>query len=580
MDQIRTFFAQVKKYHFWILCVVVVAVGITSWYMATGTLDQTAKKSAEEIKSASSKITQVKSIKPHPNAEFETAMAELIRKQSVSIGVGWQQRYAAQKDLLVWPEYLGEDFIEQVDELRPIEKYATGDAQAKEIPTEYLDRYRNYITDHLPNVAAIIGAQWYAKANASGDGSSSTGASVGSYGRSSSGRGSYSGRGIGEAGAEEEVDNSLVKWSESNQQEILDLHFGFASLAATPTTAEVLYAQEDLWVLEAVLNVIKRTNGDADANFNAPIKEIVSLQLGRSAQGRMGKVTPVFQEQVNVTGSGTSGPYGPGGTVDYNSVPGASSASSGGSDAPAASYPASGSSVPGASGYGEGTTGGGGTVDPALGRYVDVDYNPLPPKDLRDALTSQDPKLAIYSVAKRMPVRMRFFMDQRKLNDLLAECGNSSLPIEVRQVRINCPAGLGSDSGLGSGGGPATVPSYGATSGSSSGASSYGGASYPGAGGGSSTGSSRRSSGGSGMGTSGSMGSYGSEGADLGVDPNEIEIEVYGIVHVYNPVNEKQLNIELRQLEGDAAGEKTEEAPAETPESPTAVAPVAVPPRG
>jgi hypothetical protein len=181
---------------------------------------------------------------------------------------------------------------------------------------------------------------------------------------------------------------------------------------------------------------------------------------------------------------------------------------------------------------------------------------------------------------------MRFFMDQRHLNDLLAECGNSSLPIEVRQVRINCPEGLASDNLTTGADGGGT--SYGASY-TSPGSTYGGGTSYGGGEGGAS--SSRRSSrrsasgggsyGGGGAGIPGS--SYGSAGGEeLAVDPNEIEVEVYGIVHIFNPVNEKQLNIELRQLDEPAPA--TEAAPQATPavpaETPTAVAPVAPPPRG
>ena len=88
------------------------------------------------------------------------------------------------------------------------------------------------------------------------------------------------------------------------------------------------------------------------------------------------------------------------------------------------------------------------STDPAFGRYVDGTYQPLDPAKLRSALTSKSKEDALLAVAKRMPVRMPFRVDQRKLNKVLAECGNSKLPVEVRQVRINRPA----DSGMGMGG--------------------------------------------------------------------------------------------------------------------------------
>jgi len=565
MDQIKTFLSQAMKYRFWILCTVVVIVGLTGWYMATGNLDETAKKSAEAIKSADQKVKQVTDYQLHPNDEYTAGMNKIINVHSISIGRGWQFRYAQQKDLLLWPKHLGPEFHAAVNPLRPIEEHVSFDSSKggylpdQEIDPDLLEIYRNFILDELPNLSAIIGAKWYVKeasgAGAAGgvDGVPGLGAPTGrsTYGGASDAPGS---------GLEEEEDTSIVFWAKSNQQEILDLHFPFTAQAAVPHTLDVLYAQEDLWVLEAILNVIKRTNGDADANYNAAIKEIVSIQMGRTVRGRMGKVSPVVEAQVSASGAmGGSTSYGVG-------IP----------DGPAASTPmptatdTSGAqpSMPGSSTM-PGAATSAAVLDPAFGRYVDIDYNPLPPTDLRAARESTDPKLAIYSVAKRMPVRMRFFMDQRKLSDLLAECGNSSLPIEVRQVRINCPAGLASDNqalgGTSDGstsysstmpGAPAAMPS--------SSTYSTDGASTPG--------SSRRSQ----RSSMGSESTYGpSSGGALGggmdaEDPNEIEVEVYGIVHIYNPVNEKQLNIELRQLDEGAAPTAT----------PTAVAPTVVPPRG
>src|SRR4029079_12275413 len=90
------------------------------------------------------------------------------------------------------------------------------------------------------------------------------------------------------------------------------------------------------------------------------------------------------------------------------------------------------------------------------GRYVDLSYASI--KDinrLRSAMKGTgDPQDMLLAVAKRMPVRMQFTMDQRKLTTLLAECGNSKLPVEVRQVRINrgAASSLGGGGAMGAGG--------------------------------------------------------------------------------------------------------------------------------
>ena len=67
-----------------------------------------------------------------------------------------------------------------------------------------------------------------------------------------------------------------------------------------------------------------------------------------------------------------------------------------------------------------------------------------------------------------------------------------------------------------------------------------------------------RSMGKSGMG----RGSSSQSSDELKADSNEIVVDVYGIVHIYNPLNQQQLNTNLREDDGVA--------PPAAPVSPTA----------
>jgi hypothetical protein len=573
MDQVKVILGGIKKYHFWILCTVVIIAGLTSWYLSTSNLRAETTKNASTIKTKVTEVEAVGKISPHPNNDFLTGMDKIIDEYSVYLGKGWQYRYDQQKDLLLWPKFLGNDFIQRVNGLRPIEEYVTyeekGYVPSQEIDSRYLETYRNFITLELPELAKKIGAKWTAKAGESSGSSLSSGGRSSMSASSKMSAGGSGGRGglRGGDGGEEEVDRSIVRWNPANQQEILDGHFRFVSEQATPHTLDVLYAQEDLWVLDAIMNVIKRTNGDADANYNAAVKEIESIEMGRTVRGRLGQITMLNQAggmQGGSSGS-MSAPSGsmsaPGGSMSPP-APGGSMAAPGGGSSSAGPAPGGSSS---SSSMGPAPGGGGsmgsssmssvaGPVDPALGRYVDIDYNPLDPKDLRAARTSQDPKQAIYAVAKRMPVRLRLKIDQRKLNDLLAECGNSSLPIEVRQVRINCEAAPGGDS-RGSGG-SSVAPSSSSSSGG--GGMSMGPAPGPGSSSSSSYGS--KSLGKSRMG----LGGGSSSGGEPIPDSNEIVVDVYGIVHIYNPVNQQQLT-----TSSGAAASAEGAAPA-APAAPTA----------
>ena len=64
----------------------------------------------------------------------------------------------------------------------------------------------------------------------------------------------------------------------------------------------------------------------------------------------------------------------------------------------------------------------------------------------------------------------------------------------------------------------------------------------------------------------------GSGNDELKADPNEIVVDVYGIVHIYNPLNQTQLNTNLREDDGTAPAARAVPA---APESPTAATPAA-----
>ena len=178
------------------------------------------------------------------------------------------------------------------------------------------------------------------------------------------------------------------------------------SWTGAPTTKEVLYAQEDLWVLMNLIDIIKRTNGDAIVRSQTPIKEIQDIQLGKD-------VVPPSK-------------------LDYKVVR-------------PASLPVEGEEAP-ADGQAPVTTGPDKISTPAdniagappvaidlelvKNRYYDENYEPI---------ADQETLLAYVKVAKRIPVRMRLVMDERMLNKLLVECANAPMTFEVRQFRFNPP---------------------------------------------------------------------------------------------------------------------------------------------
>jgi hypothetical protein len=203
-------------------------------------------------------------------------------------------------------------------------------------------------------------------------------------------------------------------------------------------------------------------------------------------------------------------------------------------------------------GYGETRT-----PDPADRRYVDTKNEPLEASRLRSAMQSASKDDAFLVVAKRMPVRMRFKMDLMKLPLLMVNCANSELPFEIRQVRINAPAGQagGSYGSMDGGGGPRGGPSMGGMGGGGSGMGMGldGGEDYGGYG----------DDGGYGSGGYGS-GEYGSGMAMARQtdSPYDGTVELYGIVYLYNPVDVSKLGLdETKPDAATTADSATEEGP-------------------
>ena len=614
MDQVKQILSVLKKYHFWILCGLITLLYLGTWFMSTSSMTKETETRVSKISGSFSTGTRIAGISNHPNPQSADMMQELNRAEADQVRLAWERRFREQEDVLKWPEELFPDFLAAVEPLKPIElkvKYPT--PANEELRPDLRNRYSDYIQKELPKLAKIIGSEWRVGAAAGGGypgmgGGGSTGSggsypgmgsggsypgmgsggsypgmgSGGSYPGMGSG-GSYPGMGsglgsgpgsYGSSGGLTSDDNPIVvDWSVTNQTSIQAASFNWVR----PTTLQILYAQEDLWVLRALMLVIKATNGDADAQYNAAVKEIISLDLGARAAG--------IKSVGTIQGGGSRSGYpGSGG-----SMPGMGGLLGGGGSTSLPGYSG------GPSGYGSGAAQA--VSDPADGRYVDDTNEPILGSRLRSAMESNQPSDAFLAVAKRMPVRLRVRMNVLKLPLLLCECANSRLPIEVRQVRVNTPpaglvggAGPGFDRGSGSGRSPMgagtgsgggagmSMPSgtsggagAGATLGAPGGGSSaglggvpgMGGGSYPGMGGGGSY------PGGGDPGGSGST-------AATSDSPYDATVEIYGIIYIYNPVDPAKLGIEKEKpaaseaaatgepaANGDAAADATAEDAAE-----------------
>ena len=377
MDQVRMVLGWLKRQHFWVLCVIVAAIALTSWYRAANALQEEFQRNQNKIKQEFNAQSQLRGEQFHANENINSQQEAEIKKQSESVSAAWARLYNRQREeVLKWPSELSEKFRNYVAKLK------FGDP----IPGDLRNHYMNYVGIHFKKLPEIVGAKIMAEGE--------RGAAIQSRRPSGMSRGERSGRGAGSDNVEQE--DYIVEWlDQQNVRDELDM-------PREPSDLRIWVTQENLWVYHTLLQIIANTNeaAGADRNSNAAVRVIESLEVGRPAamaskeSGRIMMLTP----QAQGGGEGEAG-----GRMSL------SVSDAGGGDMI------------------RGREGGLGTEEDEkaallTGRYLDAQGNPTSESGVE---------------YKQLPVRMTLVMDQRWLTHLIAECANAPLQVEVKEVRIN-----------------------------------------------------------------------------------------------------------------------------------------------
>lgn len=506
---------QTKKHHFWILCAVVLITGFVGWYMAVSDLSTKTTAQIQAITSSYSSGNGVVAIPEHPNPEIAKKVDELLDQKKADVYWGWEAQYEKQQGLVVWPD-LGPDFNKEAPKLKyPFEKMNKGE---EVLSGRVRSIYKTYMSADLPKLADIVESNWSVPVTETLEDAA---------------------RGTPDA---REGKRQLVWWEPDDQFRLVKNHFEPVT-KTVPSTLQLAYAQEDYWVLSELLKIIARTNENTAGGMESTIRTLESISLGRTAipdSGFQLAKVEALPPPVSALASGGGGGRASGPSM-MGGMQGMMGGMGGGSPgmpmgAPTGAMGGSGSMPPmggsptgtmgnapgqggmpmmpgGAQSGGTATASAGGssaipaaTDDPADNRYVDSNFKPLIAGKVRSALTAVPTTAddAALAVAKRIPVRIRVRMDQKNVPDLLAECANGKLPVEVRQWRINPQGGQ-----------------QGVTK--------------------KSTGRPKKSTN-----TNGplQMSNEGSERDMTDSDDVEVTFELYGLVYLYNPANFKQLNLD------------------------------------
>ena len=509
----------IKKHSFWLVSGLVILVFVAGWYLSTKKLKTETAMFKGQIDSGFSAVSSVINNNPnHANDHSHEKMAELAEQLKQNLLDAWELQYNRQKDLLVWPQELGADFLADIDRLlvkngqrNPIETITFPSEEIQHnLQRHLLERYQLYALKQVPPLADIIRSNWEADKPANNQAGDDNLAEFAEADQSGPPAQSKS---LGPP--------PIITW-DKNSQSSVQSRFKWSR---TPTTLQVLYAQEDLWVLTQIMQVLEEVNKDALVPSKAVITELTSLEVGRNAAD----ITEVGQVMdINMLKSASLDGGDGMDDMGMDDMEGMEAGmDEGGGDGSIDSSSSSGTT---------GETTEAASPHPANRRYVDNALQRLDAARLQAAVApgpNAQLETIYLAVAKRYPIRMRIKMDLTKLPDLLTACGNAKLPIEVLQVSVNGSVGRSGTSG-----------GSGADMGGDDGMQDemFGEGMFGEEGGGDDMVGDEMFGGGQ---------TSTAERLLLTNFPYEEAVELYGVVYIYNPVNIEKLGITLEEPADD-----------------------------
>ena len=254
-DSIRPYAEAVFKHHFWLLTLLVPLALLPLLWVATGSMDTKIGAQNNKIKAQIDALRKVSSRPDHPNESWTKAVETQLKAVRQETLAEWKRFWESQQSLRVWPDKFGPDFLRAVGALRP----------GSSLDRQFLQRYQNMVADVVRQLPGRMGA---AEAM-----TETTGKSGGAASRPVAGSGS----------------RFLVTWATDDQ---VRLYKSF-KWDSTPSTVQVLLAQEELWLYGMLCDFIRRANEKATGAFDSTITDVEQLDRFPGRRGsawRAGRV--------------------------------------------------------------------------------------------------------------------------------------------------------------------------------------------------------------------------------------------------------------------------------------------------
>ena len=146
MDKVKVFLAVLKKHHFWVLAGLVLILGLTIYVAAAADLQGRYQTRSKKLNDAVQQARQITQVTEHPN-EQKIKNWDLARDlQKEKVLASWKALYDKQQKENPWPPKLGKDFLDVIKALKPDE----------EIPVQQCGLYQHFIESELEPLFAIV----------------------------------------------------------------------------------------------------------------------------------------------------------------------------------------------------------------------------------------------------------------------------------------------------------------------------------------------------------------------------------------------------------------------------------------
>jgi len=124
VDQVKQILAVLKKYHFWVLCGLLLLIGLGVWQMSVGALASRYKERENKLNSQRKEVADIAKEPSPPNQVLIDAIKQAHEGLKDEVANASAFLYQMQKANNPWPvQVLGEAFVEAAEALKPGDNY-------------------------------------------------------------------------------------------------------------------------------------------------------------------------------------------------------------------------------------------------------------------------------------------------------------------------------------------------------------------------------------------------------------------------------------------------------------------------